>query len=201
MDGLLVLASLALLDPALTRARPWVRVVVRVAFVTGVAVSLAANIAAAGSWTWAAVMVAGWPPLALLLSVEILIHSATRDTPAETRHESAEASGESRTIVDGAETGETVSSESDTRSTGDGGHPGPVQTGNESRRVRRGEAQRVMWEHYRRAHAPRHADTARSQNMPWPSAPGSAPGLLRSGSKPNAVRKACAATCAAGRSR
>ncbi|MGH3623991.1 MAG: hypothetical protein ACRDQ5_19745, partial [Sciscionella sp.] len=69
-----------LLDPTLTRARRWVRVVVQVAFVAGVGVSLAANVAAAGRWDWAGVLVAGWPPLALLLSVEILIYSTSRPT-------------------------------------------------------------------------------------------------------------------------
>jgi hypothetical protein len=155
VDGLLVLASLALLDPALTRARPWVRAVVRVAFVAGVAVSLAANIAAAGYWTWAAVLVAGWPPLALLLSVEILIHSATRDIPAEARRAVAGQPGESRTPDYEAGTAETVSPGTAAAAVAAVAQPdsvsGPDETGNAGRRVGRGEAQRVMWEHYRRA--------------------------------------------------
>lgn len=151
VDGLLVLASLALLDPALTRARPWVRAVVRSAFVAGVVVSLAANVAAAGTWTWAAVLVAGWPPLALLLSAEILIHSTTRDTSTETPHATAGQPGEPRTPDHGGGTGETVSPGTDTPAAVDPAEPGSVSGPAETRSARRGEAQRVMWEHYRRA--------------------------------------------------
>jgi hypothetical protein len=155
VDGLLVLASLALLDPALSRARPWVRVVVRLAFVAGVAVSLAANVAAAGRWEWAPVLVAGWPPLALLLSVEILIHSATRDTTTETSPESAGLPGQSRTVHDGPATGETVSPGTVAAAVADTGQfdsaSGADETTDAGRRMARGEAQRVMWEHYRRA--------------------------------------------------
>ncbi|GAA5109282.1 hypothetical protein GCM10025762_15770 [Haloechinothrix salitolerans] len=153
VDGLLVLASLALLDPALTVARPWVRVVVRVAFVAGVVVSLAANVAAAGRWDWAPVLVAGWPPLALLLSVEILIHSATRDTRTETQPLVTGEPGDSRVLDLGAGTGETVSPGTDTPAAVGAGRldsvSGPDETALSGRRVRRGEAQRVMWEHYR----------------------------------------------------
>lgn len=39
-------------------------------------VSLAANIAAAPALTWKPVLVAGWPPVALLLPVELLAHHA-----------------------------------------------------------------------------------------------------------------------------
>lgn len=84
VDGLVVLACVALLDPAVGRARPWVRFVVRAAFVTGVGMSLVANVAAADRWDWAGVAVAGWPPVALLLAVEILMHSLNRDTTTET---------------------------------------------------------------------------------------------------------------------
>jgi hypothetical protein len=80
VDGLVVLACVALLDPAVGRARPWVRFVVRAAFVTGVGMSLVANVAAADRFDWAGVAVAGWPPVALLLAVEILMHSLNRDT-------------------------------------------------------------------------------------------------------------------------
>jgi hypothetical protein len=50
-----------------------------VAFLLGVAVSLAANIAAAPTLSWQPVLVAGWPPLALLLAVELVVHSRSRD--------------------------------------------------------------------------------------------------------------------------
>jgi hypothetical protein len=61
VDGLLLLATVGLLKPSGRggrRAR-W-------------AVSLAANIAAAPALAWKPVLVAGWPPVALLLSVELL---------------------------------------------------------------------------------------------------------------------------------
>lgn len=44
------------------------------AFLLGIAVSLAANVAAAPALEWKPVLVAGWPPVALLLSVELLVH-------------------------------------------------------------------------------------------------------------------------------
>ncbi|WP_206313584.1 hypothetical protein [Streptomyces coryli] len=45
-----------------------------VAFLLGIVVSLAANIAAAPVLAWRPVLVAEWPPVALLLSVELLLH-------------------------------------------------------------------------------------------------------------------------------
>ncbi|MGW7514183.1 DUF2637 domain-containing protein [Streptomyces sp. NPDC054796] len=72
VDGLLLLATIGLLKqsgPAPTPRR-WV---VWTAFLLGVAVSLAANIAAAPSLEWQPVLGAGWPPVALL-SIELLAH-------------------------------------------------------------------------------------------------------------------------------
>jgi hypothetical protein len=71
VDGLVVLASLGLLEVG-PSARLRVRWSVRAAFLLGVAVSLLANIAAAPMLTWQSVVVAGWPPVALLLAVELL---------------------------------------------------------------------------------------------------------------------------------
>lgn len=46
----------------------------------GIAVSLAANIAAAPALDWQPILVAGWPPVALLLAVELVAHrSRPRD--------------------------------------------------------------------------------------------------------------------------
>ncbi|GAB2966988.1 hypothetical protein GCM10023080_031700 [Streptomyces pseudoechinosporeus] len=66
------------------------------AFLLGIAVSLAANVAAAPALEWKPVLVAGWPPVALLLSVELLAHRGGREdaesaggpatAAAETRH-------------------------------------------------------------------------------------------------------------------
>lgn len=44
------------------------------AFRLGIAVSLAANIAAAPALGWQPVLVAGWTPIALLLAVDLLAH-------------------------------------------------------------------------------------------------------------------------------
>jgi hypothetical protein len=57
-----------------TRLAARVRVAVWSSFLLGIAVSLAANIAAATTLAWQPVLVAGWPPVALLLAVELLAH-------------------------------------------------------------------------------------------------------------------------------
>ncbi|MFD9438853.1 DUF2637 domain-containing protein [Streptomyces sp. NPDC060006] len=70
VDGLLLLATVGLLKPFGARTRR-ARGAVWSAFLLGIAVSLAANIAAAPALEWKPVLVAGWPPIALLLSVEL----------------------------------------------------------------------------------------------------------------------------------
>jgi len=69
VDGMLVVASVAMVDDKRSGRR--VRPTARVAFASGVAASIAANIAAAQP-TWGARVVAAWPALALLLVVEML---------------------------------------------------------------------------------------------------------------------------------
>jgi peptidoglycan/LPS O-acetylase OafA/YrhL len=73
VDGLLLLATVGLLRLPQGRRRRegWV---VWLAFLLGVAVSLAANIAAAPSLSWQPMLLAGWPPVALLLAVKLLAH-------------------------------------------------------------------------------------------------------------------------------
>ncbi|MGH3468268.1 MAG: DUF2637 domain-containing protein, partial [Thermocrispum sp.] len=73
VDGLLVLATVGLLKSGRAASRR-VRVAVWSSFLLGIAVSLAANIAAAPTLAWQPVLVAGWPPVALLLAVELLAH-------------------------------------------------------------------------------------------------------------------------------
>jgi hypothetical protein len=73
VDGLLLLATVGLLKPSSSGGRRG-RYVVWLAFLLGIVVSLAANIAAAPALVWKPVLVAGWPPVALLLSVELLAH-------------------------------------------------------------------------------------------------------------------------------
>jgi hypothetical protein len=76
VDGLLLLATVALLRGGPTTSRR-VRRVIWATVVLGVAVSLAANVAAAPRLGWQPVLVAGWPPVALLLAVELLTHRPT----------------------------------------------------------------------------------------------------------------------------
>ena len=75
VDGLLLLSTLGLLkqESGADRRAKWA---VWAAFLLGIAVSLAANVAAAPRLEWRSVLVAGWPPVALLLSVELLVHRA-----------------------------------------------------------------------------------------------------------------------------
>ena len=73
VDGLLLLATVGLLKPAGAHTRR-ARGAVWSAFLLGIAVSLAANVAAAPALEWKPVLVAGWPPVALLLAVELLVH-------------------------------------------------------------------------------------------------------------------------------
>ncbi|MGP3769771.1 DUF2637 domain-containing protein [Streptomyces sp. SDT5-1] len=76
VDGLLLLATTALLKQ--TSSRPHSdHPLVWLSFVLAIAVSLAANIAAAPALAWKPVLVAGWPPIALLLAVELLTHPAS----------------------------------------------------------------------------------------------------------------------------
>ncbi|WP_245769368.1 DUF2637 domain-containing protein [Streptomyces indicus] len=72
VDGLLLLSTVGRLRPP-HNARRGRRCLVWAAFGLGIAVSLAANIAAAPALAWQPVLVAGWPPIALLLSVELLV--------------------------------------------------------------------------------------------------------------------------------
>ncbi|MFL6144776.1 MAG: hypothetical protein ACJ72N_23295 [Labedaea sp.] len=66
-----------------------------------IAVSLAANIAAAPTLAWQPALVAGWPPIALLLAVELLAHRSrsrqhTETTPAAPEAQRAAPSRGSR---------------------------------------------------------------------------------------------------------
>jgi hypothetical protein len=82
VDGLLVLATIGLLKPQ-AAGRRRTRYAVRLAFGLGIAVSLAANVAAAPRLAWQPVLVAGWPPVALLLAVELLATGSGRRECAE----------------------------------------------------------------------------------------------------------------------
>jgi|GEM_PF-6062208 len=78
VDGMLIVASAVMVDDK--RAGRSVRWSARIAFIVGVAASVAANIAAAHP-TAGARVVAGWPAVALLLVVEMLSRSGRTTDP------------------------------------------------------------------------------------------------------------------------
>jgi hypothetical protein len=118
VDGLLVLSTAGLLrDGRATTTRA--RVILRATFAIGIIVSLAANIATAPSMAWAPILVAGWPPVALLLAVELVGHQRHRDAPDQPERDSDES--ETRTEK-----------------------PPTLFSAIQSRRT----AEQVMWDHY-----------------------------------------------------
>lgn len=124
VDGLLVLSTAGLLrDNRRTSLRA--RYALRAAFAAGIIVSLAANIATAPSMTWAPVLVAGWPPVALLLAVELLGHRR-RDTGDQAERE---PNRDSETKSDQDEKPEEVIALAETH-------------------LSRHTAEQVMWDHY-----------------------------------------------------
>ncbi|WP_243727591.1 DUF2637 domain-containing protein [Actinocrispum wychmicini] len=83
VDGLLLLATVGVLKAGQRTSRRG-RVAVWLSFWLGIAMSLAANIAAAPTLAWQPVLVAGWPPVALLLAVELLAHGPRSRQHTET---------------------------------------------------------------------------------------------------------------------
>lgn len=124
VDGLLLLATAGLIAAG-SHSSGRVRLAAWLAFGLGIGVSLAANIASAPTLAWQPVLVAGWPPVALLLAVELLAQGRPRlprlDTettfPTETENETAD-------------------------------HLGHVR--DERERPLAGTAEHVMWEHFQR---------------------------------------------------
>jgi hypothetical protein len=128
VDGLLVLATIGLLKPR-DAARRRTQYAVRLAFVLGIAVSLAANVAAAPQLAWQPVLVAGWPPVALLLAVELLAAGTRQRAPEESAAlpreqkpsvsdgERSAAVGESEAVREPGRTGARESRRTGSRST------------------------------------------------------------------------------------
>jgi hypothetical protein len=140
VDGLLLLATVALVKPGHQSRR--MRAAVWSAFLGCIAVSLAANIAAAPILAWQPVLVAGWPPVALLLAVELLAHrprsrerTETEPAAAETKltatavHRDSETDSESAAVIALAEDSPS-------------GQPPDEPT-----------AQEIMWAHFQREQA------------------------------------------------
>jgi hypothetical protein len=147
VDGLVLLATVGLLrlDHRSARRNRWA---LGAAFGFGIAVSLAANIAAAPVLGWQPVLVAGWPPVALLLAVELLAHHPA-PAPAAPAAESDQRAAEpefppSLDLAGVAETGETEPDSGETTITlaapPDSDGKGPT-------------AEEIMWAHYQRERA------------------------------------------------
>ena len=135
VDGLLVLSTAGLLrDTRRTTRRA--RLFLWAAFSAGIMVSLAANIATAPSMSWAPVLVAGWPPVALLLAVELIGHRRQR-----AHHGQREPGRDPDTRTETA-------TETDSRT--ETAAPGEKATTLAESRVSRHTAEEVMWAHYQR---------------------------------------------------
>jgi Protein of unknown function (DUF2637) len=143
VDGLLLLATVGLLKSGQQASRR-VRLAVWLSFLLGIAVSLAANIAAAPTLAWQPVLVAGWPPIALLLAAELLTHHPHPQEPAETPPPAStrEPDRETRTETEHAARPRRVSTP----------RKPPAESGKPS-------AEHVMWEHYVREQADGRAPT------------------------------------------
>ena len=141
VDGLLVLSTAGLLR-GVRRTNRRTRTFLWAAFAAGIVVSLAANIATAPSMSWAPILVAGWPPVALLLAVELLGHHRP--------HDNQHAEGEPAPVDDSrAETSIEKSSERESRS--ETGTSAEKVVALAETRLSRHTAEEVMWEHYQRA--------------------------------------------------
>lgn len=143
VDGLLLLATVGLVKPGHQSRR--MRIAVWSAFLGCIAVSLAANIAAVPRLVWQPVLVAGWPPVALLLAVELLAHrSRSRHTDTapgtpETARAAAAVERDGETAAEtGTETGQVRTLAEVSPTTGQPGEP---------------TAQEIMWQYYVREQA------------------------------------------------
>jgi hypothetical protein len=172
VDGLLLLATVGLLNSSRNAGRR-ARAVVWLAFLLGIVVSLAANVAAAPALAWRPMLVAGWPPVALLLSVELLVHRPVDREHGESPDDPSELCGETgrdggprgdrETTGAGGRAADSVkrdATETVRRETGPGSRQstGGDETGHaEARSVSDGPsrsaagvtAEEVMWEHFR----------------------------------------------------
>jgi hypothetical protein len=127
VDGLLILSTAGLLRDSRQTSRR-ARAFLWAAFAAGIIVSLAANIATSPSMSWAPILVAGWPPVALLLAVELLGR----------HHRDSATQSESPSERDNETTSENESHTNPEKVI-------PVVESNQSRYT----AEQVMWNHYR----------------------------------------------------
>lgn len=140
VDGLLVLATVGVLKAERLTRRG--RTAVWLSFWLGIAVSLAANIAAAPTLSWQPILVAGWPPVALLLAVELLAHGPRSRAHAETELAVSECGTTAPRVVrdteSDSETAQVITLADISAHSGSAGEP---------------TAQEVMWQHFQREQA------------------------------------------------
>ncbi len=147
VDGLVILASIGLLttEPDASGRARWS---VRLAFLLGVLVSLVANIAAAPVLAWQPIVVAGWPPVALLLAVELVALRPRQDEVTEIA--GASESGlrlvEDRDSPNHPLVGESNDAGLTYESRPAAGETASAPSGRGGRR-----AEEVMWAHYEQA--------------------------------------------------
>jgi hypothetical protein len=140
VDGLLVLSTAGLLRDA-RRTNRRARTFLWAAFAAGIIVSLAANIATAPSMSWAPILVAGWPPVALLLAVELLGHRRHQAAPNDEREPERDPA---------SRPGMATESRTENESRPETGAPGEKVITLAESRLSRHTAEEVMWEHYQR---------------------------------------------------
>lgn len=163
VDGLLVLATVGVLTSS-ERTSCRYRIAVWLSFWAGIAMSLTANISAAPELTLQPILVAGWPPVALLLAVELLAHgprsrqhtetdpatSETKHAGIETGRTAAETETATLAVARDSEADTETNSESDSETakviTLAGVSPHDRTAGEPT-------AQEIMWEHFQREQA------------------------------------------------
>jgi len=142
VDGLLLLATVGLLKSGHQAPRR-ARLVIWLSFLLGIAVSLAANIAAAPTLAWQSVLVAGWPPVALLLAAELLTHHPRPRDQIETEPAAANQQPHRETVNQtSTETGNETSKDTE-----------PAVTASAAAKPGKPSAEHIMWEHYSREQA------------------------------------------------
>jgi hypothetical protein len=163
VDGLLVLATVGVLTSSRQASRRY-RIAVWVSFWAGIAMSLTANISSAPTLTLQPILVAGWPPVALLLAVELLGHSPRSRQHTEIDQVTSETEqAEVETVEAGSETGTAApmvvrDSETDTES-GDESDGETAQVITLAGVSPHGEAaveptaQEIMWKHFQHEQA------------------------------------------------
>jgi hypothetical protein len=142
---LLLLATVGLLKPARHASRR-ARSTVWIAFLLGIGVSLAANMAAAPTLAWQPILVAGWPPVALLFSVELLAHRPAERAVIES---APRASGTERARAEQSSTADKRDKprEQQRETPGEGESPADGSRSSVASRSK-ASAEQIMWDYF-----------------------------------------------------